>query len=598
MQQSGYSTSKSFLSSFLRYAGVRAWISLIMMVLLGLTEGVGLIMLIPLLQLIGFDGAEKSDAISSLVRGFFEMTSLPHTLSAILYVYVIILSIHAVAGRYLEVLNARMSMGYTRYMQDRLYTAFARVDWLSFTQISGPDVIRVVTTDLIRAGFSTRRLLELIATVILTTIYIGVALSVSWVMTAFALACVAVILLILRPHNIRAYGLGEAFQKTLGNMYLLASEHLGGMKIAKSYDLEHEHARNFSGVTKQFSEQAIRFIQVDATTQMYHQIGAIIALSAFFYIAAKLIAIPSASLLLVVFVFARLSPKVSSIQHYIQHIGNSLPAYRESALLLSRFEAAAESPRPSHVRPVQLREAICFRGVSYSYNGNQESQALRRIDLVIRGQSTVAIVGPSGCGKTTLADLLMGLLTPTQGEILIDERPLTGAWVHDWRSSIGYVPQETFLFHSTIRGNLLWAKPDATDGELREVLRLAAAESFVSCLSEKLDTVVGDCGIRLSGGERQRIALARALLRKPTLLLLDEATSSLDTENERRIQDAIEGLQGQLTMVVIAHRLSTIRRADSIVVLEEGRVAEAGTWDQLLQRWDGRFRELLRQQRV
>jgi ATP-binding cassette, subfamily C, bacterial len=569
-----------------------------MMVLLGLTEGIGLIMLVPLLQLVGFDGAPEPDGISSLVRGFFEMTGLPLTLPTILCTYVIILSLHAVAGRYQEVLNARISLGYTQFMQDRLYTAFARVDWLCFTQIRGPDVIRVVTTDLIRAGFSTRRLLELIATVILTTIYIGVALSVSWFMTAFALACTAIVFLILRPYNMQAYSLGEAFQKTLGNMYVVASEHLGGMKIAKSYNLEHEHAKNFSAITNQFVAQAVRFIQVDATTQMYHQIGAIIALSAFFYIAAKIVAVPSSSLLLVVFVFARLSPKVSGIQHYVQYIGNSLPAYREATILLSRFEAAAESPCPSCVKPLQLTEAVRFNGVSYSYNGTRENQALRKIDLVIPAQSTVAIVGPSGSGKTTLADLLMGLLTPTEGGILIDERPLKGEWVHNWRSSIGYVPQEAFLFHDTIRGNLLWARPNATEEKLWEAIRLAAAESFVSALPEKLDTVVGDRGICLSGGERQRIALARALLRKPTLLLLDEATSSLDTENERRIQDAIDGLHGQLTMVVIAHRLSTIRRADSIVVLQEGRVVETGTWEHLLEKEDGRFRDLLGQQSV
>jgi ATP-binding cassette subfamily C protein len=295
-------------------------------------------------------------------------------------------------------------------------------------------------------------------------------------------------------------------------------------------------------------------------------------------------------------VFARLSPKVSSIQHYVQHISNSLPAYREASLMLSRFETAAEPPCQSSVRPLQLKSAIRFSRVSFSYNGSMESLALRRINLVIPAHKTIAIVGPSGSGKTTLADLILGLLSPIEGTIFIDERLLSGEWVHIWRSSIGYVPQETFLFHDTVRGNLLWAKRDATEGELWTALELAAAKAFVSALPNGLDTVLGDRGIRLSGGERQRIALARALLRKPTLLLLDEATSSLDTENEQRIQDAIEGLHGELTMVVIAHRLSTIRRADSIMVLDRGQVVEAGAWELLAQKKGGRFRGLLEQQ--
>jgi ATP-binding cassette subfamily C protein len=596
MQPPELPTAKSYLLSFLRYTGAKAWISLFVMVLLGLSEGVGLIMLIPFLQLIGFDGAQGSDRISLLVRSLFEMTGLPLTLPAILCVYVSILGLHAVASRYQEGLNARMMLGYTQFMQDRLYKAFARVEWLCFTQTGGADVIRVVTSDLIRAGFATRKLVELMAALVLTTIYIGVALSVSWVMTLFALACAAVIFLILQPLNRQAHSLGEEFQTTVEDLYWVASEHLGGMKIAKSYSLEYEHAQSFSAVTNQVAAKAIRFLQVDADTKMYHQIGTIVALSAFFYIGAKLITIPSASLLLVVFVFARLSPKVSSIQHCMQHLSNSLPAYRAASLLLRRFEAAAESPCPSLVRPVRLTSAIRFSRVSFSYNGSMESLALRKIDLVIPAHKTIAIVGPSGSGKTTLADLILGLLSPIEGTIFIDDSPLRGEWVHHWRSSIGYVPQETFLFHDTVRGNLLWARRDATEAELWTAIELAAAKAFVSALPHGLDTVLGDRGIRLSGGERQRIALARALLRKPTLLLLDEATSSLDTENEQRIQDAIEGLHGELTMVVIAHRLSTIRRADSIVVLDRGQVVEAGAWELLAQKQGGRFRGLLEQQ--
>jgi ATP-binding cassette, subfamily C, bacterial len=596
MQPPGFSTAKSYLLSFLRYTGAKAWISLLVMVLLGLSEGVGLIMLIPFLQLIGFDGVEKSDRISSLVRNLFEMTGLPLSLPTILCVYVTILGVHAAGSRYQEGLNARMIMGYTQFMQDRLYMAVARVSWLCFTQTSGANVIRVVTSDLIRAGLATRRLLELISTVILTAIYIGVALSISCVMTMFALACAVVIFIILQPLNRQAHSLGEELQKLVEDMYWVATEHLGGMKIAKSYNLEYEHAKSFSAVTNQLASKTIRFFQVDAVTKMYHQIGAIVALSSFFYIAAKFITIPPTSLLLVVFVFARLSPKVSSVQHYMQHISNSLPAYREASLMLDGFEAAAESPCPSFVRPVQLKSAIRFSRVSFSYNGTLECPALRKIDLVIQAHKTIGIVGPSGGGKTTFADLIMGLLRPIEGTIFIDERPLEGEWVHNWRSSIGYVPQETFLFHDTVRGNLLWARRDATEGELWTAIKLAAAEDFVSALPNGLDTVLGDRGIRLSGGERQRIALARALMRKPTLLLLDEATSSLDTENEQRIQNAIEGLHGELTMVVIAHRLSTIRRADSIVVLDGGQVVETGAWELLAQKKGGRFQSLLKQQ--
>ena len=163
---------------------------------------------------------------------------------------------------------------------------------------------------------------------------------------------------------------------------------------------------------------------------------------------------------------------------------------------------------------------------------------------------------------------------------------------------MGYVPQEPFLFHDSLKANLLWAKPDATEAEIREALRLSAAEEFVSSFPKGLETVLGDRGVLVSGGERQRLALARALLRKPSLLILDEATSSLDSENERRIQNAIEELHGKMTILIISHRLSTIRGADMIYVVEEGRLVESGTWGSMVGREGSRFRALCQAQGI
>jgi ATP-binding cassette subfamily C protein len=221
------------------------------------------------------------------------------------------------------------------------------------------------------------------------------------------------------------------------------------------------------------------------------------------------------------------------------------------------------------------------------------------LNLTIRSGKTTAIVGSSGAGKSTLADLMMGLIEPHHGQILIDGLPLRPERFYAWRSRIGYVAQDTFLFNDTVRANLLWVHPGASDDELTTALRMAAAEGFVLKLPEGKETVLGDRGVRLSGGERQRLALARALLRKPTLLLLDEATSNLDAENERRIQDAIDSLSGgDITIVVIAHRLSTIRKADVIYLLDNGRIVERGDWEQLMLKENGRFRDLYKKQVV
>ena len=167
-----------------------------------------------------------------------------------------------------------------------------------------------------------------------------------------------------------------------------------------------------------------------------------------------------------------------------------------------------------------------------------------------------------------------------------------------WRSQIGYVAQETFLFNETIRFNLLLAQPKANEKDIIDALKLAAAYEFVSKLPEGLDTVIGDRGVRLSGGERQRLALARALLRKPSLLILDEATSNLDSENEKKILNAIENLHGEITILIIAHRLSTIKNADNIYLIDEGRILESGTWNELLKKEEGWFRDICEAQGI
>jgi ATP-binding cassette subfamily C protein len=249
-------------------------------------------------------------------------------------------------------------------------------------------------------------------------------------------------------------------------------------------------------------------------------------------------------------------------------------------------------------REISLVGSIDLADLSFSYEASGIPVVLDHVGLSLAARETTAIVGPSGAGKSTMADLLMGLVTPTAGAITIDGAPLTADALRSWRRQIGYVPQETLLFHDSVRANLLWANPGATEEDIWRALASAAADDFVRALPNGLETVLGDRGVLVSGGERQRLSLARALLRRPRILILDEATSSLDSENERRIQDAIDRLHEQITIVVITHRLSTIRNADRIHVLDHGRIVESGTWNSLLVSPEGRFRALCAAQGV
>ena len=231
-------------------------------------------------------------------------------------------------------------------------------------------------------------------------------------------------------------------------------------------------------------------------------------------------------------------------------------------------------------RPEHFEGAVSFDGVGFEYDPGRP--VLRDIDLEVPARAMVALVGPSGAGKTTLAHLIPRFFDPTHGRVLIDGRDLKHLDLHAYRQHVGLVPQEIFLFARTVRENLTYGTRGAEPGKIREAAQAANALEFIEEMPEGFDTLIGERGVKLSGGQRQRLAIAREILRNPAILVLDEATSSLDSETEALIQQALGVLLANRTSFVIAHRLSTVVRADLIVALDNGRIVERGTHEELL----------------
>ena len=328
-----------------------------------------------------------------------------------------------------------------------------------------------------------------------------------------------------------------------------------------------------------------------AQSRQWLSIGSACLLAVAVYVAHSVIKMSPASLFLLMFLFARLVPRLTSLYERLHSLAIELPGF-EAVIAAEREALASAEPQVVEHRPMMLQRSVELRDVSFSYVESGTPVVLKNINLSLAARETTAIVGPSGAGKSTIADLMMGLVTPASGVVAIDGVPLTPDLLRAWREQVGYVPQETLLFHDTILANLRWANPDASEDDVWRAITMAAAEDFIKALPEGLNTILGDRGVLVSGGERQRLSLARALLRRPRLLILDEATSSLDSENERRIQDAIEQLHEQITIVIITHRLSTIRNADVIHVLDHGELVESGSWDELLSRRTSRLASL------
>ncbi|WP_400191849.1 ABC transporter ATP-binding protein [Hymenobacter sp. B81] len=277
-------------------------------------------------------------------------------------------------------------------------------------------------------------------------------------------------------------------------------------------------------------------------------------------------------------------------------IQSSLGASERILEILDEESEPVHQPRPAGTPPLRLRGNIAYEHVEFRYPTRPDLPVLQDITFRIEAGEKVALVGPSGAGKSTIVQLLMHLYPLTAGRISIDGRDINSLDLTELRQHIGIVPQETMLFGGTIRENILYGRPGATEADVIDAARRANAWQFIQSFPEGLETVVGERGIKLSGGQRQRVAIARAILKNPAILLLDEATSALDSESEKLVQQAMDELMQNRTSIIIAHRLSTIRKVDKILVIDGGRIVEQGSHDELSDNENGLYANLLKLQ--
>jgi ABC-type multidrug transport system fused ATPase/permease subunit len=267
-----------------------------------------------------------------------------------------------------------------------------------------------------------------------------------------------------------------------------------------------------------------------------------------------------------------------------------------SERLLEILDETSEVEIESTKAVTAINGTISFQNVKFTYPTRPDVTVLKDISLDVAAGRKIALVGYSGAGKSTIVQLLMRYYQPVGGKVLVDGQDIQGLDITAYRQNIAVVPQEVMLFGGTIRENIAYGKPNATEDEIREAARKANALDFITSFPEGLETVVGERGVKLSGGQRQRIAIARAILKDPKILILDEATSSLDAESEKLVQEALDGLMQNRTTIIIAHRLATVRNVDCIYVIKDGTILESGTHDELALNEDGLYANLIKLQ--
>jgi len=575
-------------ASMLFQAAPRATLaSLVLMGLVALTEGAGLLLLLPLLALAGVtSGAPVASGMWARVAAF-----VPHSLGAALMVYIAVVAARSALEYAESVAAVRVQLEVTRRLRERLYRALVRARWETIVPLRGTRLAHVLTAELERVSVTANQLLSGSLQLLTAVVYVVAAIAISPTLALIAAAGALLLLLPARRQQREARRAGDMLTTLGAELFAGATEEVATLKVAKSVGIAGRMADRFSERARALADALLGAHRRYRAAAALLTTGAAVALAVVVYVAVARLHLAPASLLLLLLVCGRLVPRLASVQGSFLLTARALPAAEAVQTLLDELEDAAEAVEQAPSTPLAIEHGIELRGVTYRYPGTM-APALHDVTLAIPAGRVTALVGSSGAGKSTLADLVLLLITPECGALVVDGLPLDAERRDAWRASVGYVPQETHLFHDTIRENVRWVAPGASDAEVLDALRMAGASALLARLPNGLDTLIGDRGTLLSGGERQRLALARALLRRPRLLVLDEATSALDPESERSIRQTIAALTPTVTVLTITHRLTTARQADHVVVLDQGTVVAEGPWATLLAGEDSRLARL------
>jgi ATP-binding cassette subfamily C protein len=589
-------TPGRLLDSIAKYASslitISRWellLTVALMTLTSLTEGLGVALLFPILQVAGLNMTNEGHVghytgeVQKLLRHSGLRPSL--WLATMLMAFMLLMALRSLFNSAQSVGTLNTVLKYEMTLSQQLYQAIISADWLFLVRRRSSDFTHVLTAELSRVATATYQFIGFLASATLVTVYGALAMKLSAGTTLIVLAAGTILMSVSRGWMRVIHESGMALSENMRAIYSSATEHLQSLKSIKTYDTQRADLKMFRSLEGATLKENLRAAKNQAAASFWFESGSLLILAGVIFFSLHILRVGAASILLLLAVFTRLMPRLATGNSQIQAFLSDLPAFENVMKVTRECREHAESLTGASAVPA-LRHEIRLESVCFKYEP-QRSSVLDCLSLTIVAGQITAIVGSSGAGKSTIADLVNGLLTVREGRILIDGVELTPQNGHAWRRQVGYVAQDTVLFHNTVRANLLWARPDATGKDLENALSLSAAE-FVFDLPGGLDTVVGDRGVLLSNGQRQRIALARALLRNPSLLILDEATNSLDLENEQRILDAIAQLKSRTTILMIAHRASAIQRADMIYVIEGGRVVDSGAWSSLSSQPSGR----------
>ena len=534
--------------------------------------------------------------ISYLYTQLFGEEFLTTRLLALLSAVLILCNVLSNAFRYLGSMTVETMR--TRTLQRMRNDMFERTMSMNvgyFSDQRKGDIMSKITSDVMVVQFCiTNTLQVMFREPFLILGYVVMMVNISWQLTVFSILYLPVVALIIGSIVKRLRHPAQQGQERMGEMVSVMEESLSGVKAIKSYNAFGYISSKFRKINEVMSDILLSMARKQQAASPMSEFLGITAISVVLVFGGSLVTkgvMTAAGFVAYIAAFSQLTRPLRSFIDQFANINQGIAA-GERIFSIIDAESAVQD-KIDAVALEEFKDKIEFKNISFSYDSSRE--VLHDVSFTVRKGETVALVGPSGGGKSTLSELIPRFYDPAVGEISIDGKPLADYTQESLREKMGIVSQDTILFNDSIRANIAMGREDATEEQIIAAAKIANAHDFIMQTEAGYDTNVGDRGMKLSGGQRQRLSIARAVLRNPEILILDEATSALDTESEKLVQEALTSLLEGRTSVVIAHRLSTIHKADRIIVIDSGRIAEQGTHAELMER-NGIYAKLIEMQ--
>lgn len=535
----------------------------------GVTSGFSIVLLIPLLQLLSI-GAGEADGIALAIRNVAEGAGIQITIGSILVIYMVLLTFSALIQYFKSVLDARYQQTFIYSLRRRLFRKIIMADWQLLNSRSKTNHLQVLTREVPNLANYYYFFLRLLTTVIMTGAYTLYALWISGRFTLVIIAVGAVLFFALRKYLRRSLRLGQGYVDSYNRLLKYIDDFWQTVKIAKVHSSEEFYASRFDEANVSLLNMEYMMQKNWSLPQLIQRIAGLLVLVGIVWFGFRSGVVPMASFVILILLFSRIFPQLIAINTDISMIVANVASVRLVMELDAELpdgdvrDAISGSGDREYIYGADIKEGIRLERISFSYPDGEK--LFDGFSASIRAGAITGIVGQSGRGKTTLIDLIGGLQKPSAGRILIDGRVLDEALLPRWKAGLGYLPQDPFFIDGTLRENLVWdSGGNITDEEIMAVLEQVNALHLVKRFRKGLDAFVVNYHTSFSGGECQRLALARVLLRRPSVLLLDEATSSLDAENEVTVMEVLAKLKARITIVFVTHRESVTRWFDEVI---------------------------------